>query len=264
LFGGSYEAPKGRDFPIHSHKRWEWVYYRSGFIHCLHGGEHLEMRPGTLWLTPPGVPHAEIARDAYSNYYFEVDGPIDEIMPKVIQDDSEASIGRLLSLLIRELRGKSSSHEPMMEFLTGALLLHVQRLSETPATTARRLLVRDAESLWENQPQLSVEKVARGLGMSISGFRQLIHEERNQSPVAFRVQLRVQRAIRTLQTSTMKLEAVAGMCGFHSASHLSRQIKAATGKSPGSLRICKASCVRRRGLNGRTSPNNPAAAFFSQ
>ena len=239
LDGGSYEAPKGRDFPLHSHTYWEWVYYRTGSIDCLHGGEVLSMHLGTLWITPPGVTHAEIAKTDYSNMHFEVEGPPDVKMPKVVQDDADGTIGQLLRVILQELRGRHPNNRKAVDLLTGALSLRIDRYLENPNPTATQRLVNQAEMCWEDHPLLSVEEMAKRFGVSVSGFRKAFHEERGHSPVEFRMQLRTGRAVRLLRSSTLKLDAVAEMCGFYSASHLSRCIKAAEGCSPGALRTTK-------------------------
>jgi AraC-like DNA-binding protein len=239
LDGGSYEALKGRDFPLHSHTCWEWVYYRTGSIDCLHGGEVLSMHPGTLWITPPGVAHAEIAKTAYSNMHFGLEGPPDVKMPKVVQDDAEGTIGQLLRVILQELRGRHPTNRKAVDLLTGALSLRIAHSLENPNPTATQQLVNQAEMCWEDHPLLSVEEMAKRFGVSVSGFRQAFHEERGHSPVESRMQLRTGRAVRLLRSSTLKLDAVAEMCGFHSASHLSRCIKAAEGCSPGALRTTK-------------------------
>lgn len=197
------------------------------------------MHPGTLWITPPGVAHAEIAKTAYSNMHFGLEGPPDVKMPKVVQDDAEGTIGQLLRVILQELRGRHPNNRKAVDLLTGALSLMIDRSLEDPNPTATQQLVTQAEMCWEDHPLLSVEEMARRFGVSVSGFRQAFQEERGYSPVERRMQLRTARAVRLLRSSTMKLEAVAEQCGFHSASHLTRCIKAAEGCSPGVLRTTK-------------------------
>ena len=197
------------------------------------------MHPGSLWITPPGVAHAEIAKTAYSNLYFQVEGPPDVEMPKVVVDDAEGTIGHLLRVILQELRGRRPNHRNAIGLLTKTLSLLIERSGQNRSATATQQLVIHAESCWEDHPLLSVEEMAKCFGVSVSGFRQAFHEERGCPPVERRMQLRTRRAVRWLQTSTLKLEAVAEMCGFHSASHLSRCIKSAEGCSPGALRSTK-------------------------
>ncbi len=234
--GGAYDAPQGRDFPPHSHRQWEWVYYRSGFIQSVHGGERINTRPGVLWLTPPDVAHAEIALTAYSNLFFEVEGPTDIELPKIVQDDADAALGNLLKLILRELQHRDADSARVIALLTQTLVLQIDRLRRHSLLQKNQLRIRDAEALWEDRPLLSVERVAGELGISVSGLRQLFYEQCHCSPIDFRTRLRVGRAVRMLYTSTAKLDAIAGLCGFNSASHLARHVKAVTGKSSGELR----------------------------
>ena len=236
LFGSSYEAPKGRDFPLHSHKYWEWVYYRSGYIQAIHGGEQINMRPGSLWLTPPNTPHAEIAKTAYSSFFFTIDAPANTEAPKIVQDDADGSMGRLLQLVFLEMRCRLPHQESMVALLTEALSIHIQRGQNKEILTKSKRLVRDAESLWSDSLRLSVEEVAQQLGASVSNLRQSFQKEYKQSPITCRTRLRIEKALRLLHTSTLKLEAIAELCGFDSSSHLSRHIKAFTGQYPGGVR----------------------------
>jgi AraC-like DNA-binding protein len=239
LNGSSYEAPKGRDFPLHSHRCWEWVYYCSGNIVCLHGDELVPMHPGTLWITPPGVAHAEIAKTSYSNLFFEVEGPRDVNMPRTVQDDAGGTLGHLLRIILQELRGNHPNDRKAVDLLTGTLSSLIERSRKNQPATATQQLVGHAEWCWEDHPLLSVEEMAKRFGVSVSGFRQAFHQERGCSPVERRMQLRTAHAVRLLQSSTLKLETVADMCGFHSASHLSRCIKSAEGCTPGGMRAKK-------------------------
>ena len=233
---GAHSAKRGQNFPAHSHTHWEWVYYRSGFIECLHGDELLPMQPGSLWLTPPGVTHAEIAKTAYANFYFGVEGAPDVLPPRVVQDDAEGSLGKLLEMIVREISGRSDGSPDVLSALTLTLTLMMTRLAGSTQTRPQEKLAAGAEMLWGENPRLSIAESASRLGVSISGLRDAFHRQRQCSPVARRREIRNERAVRLLQTSTHKLEAIAELCGFDSASHLSRSIKAATGKSPGSVR----------------------------
>jgi len=59
---------------------------------------------------------------------------------------------------------------------------------------------------------------------------------RGYSPSAALFRVRLRQAFALLQNSDLSLQQVAVTCGFHSSSHLSRHVKAATGQAPGSWR----------------------------
>jgi transcriptional regulator GlxA family with amidase domain len=59
---------------------------------------------------------------------------------------------------------------------------------------------------------------------------------RGCSPLAYVQKVRLQHAWMFLTTSDITLDRIAELSGYDSASHLSRHVKRACGKSPGSLR----------------------------
>lgn len=131
-----------------------------------------------------------------------------------MQDDAEGTIRQLLRVILQEFRGRRPNHRKAVDLLTGTLSLLIDRSRQNRPATATQQLVTHAESCWEDHPLLSVEEMAKRFGVSVSGFRQAFHEERGCSPVERRMQLRTGRAVRWLQTSTLKLEAVAECAGF--------------------------------------------------
>lgn len=92
LGAGALKAPKGKDFPTHQHYEWEVVYYRAGFIDCPVGNEVFKSRPGLVLLTPPSVPHAEVALTDYSNYWLNLKVSGSPDWPRFCFDDREHSI----------------------------------------------------------------------------------------------------------------------------------------------------------------------------
>ncbi len=78
-------------------------------------------------------------------------------------------------------------------------------------------------------------RTARRLGASPSKLRQAFQDVRGESPRACLRRLRCQQALHWLQNSTHSLETISALCGFDSASHLSRVIYQEMGQRPGKL-----------------------------
>ena len=127
--------------------------------------------------------------------------------------------------------------DEVADHLTQLIILHIRRNQDRPPSSRKREWVRVAEAAWERDPALSVEEVARRAAVSVSALRKAFVEVRGHHPMEARNKRRVERAVRLLRQSTLKLEAVASMCGFDSASHLSRRVKEMMGSSPGQLRL---------------------------
>jgi AraC-like DNA-binding protein len=235
---GAYSAPRGHDFPPHRHLHWELVLYREGRIEAPVGDEVFLTRPGLLLLTPPGVVHSERALTAYSNYYMTVALPVDYPWPRTAQDDAEGSFQYLFRSLLREYsRPDSGRRNAMIELLMTQLNWMLRDQSGGGISAGERA-VREAERLFEERfaRALTVAVVASEVGLSGSALRAHFARRRNCSPADALQKVRLRQALALLGGSDLTLDRVAAACGFHSASHLSRHVKTATGHAPGKWR----------------------------
>jgi AraC-like DNA-binding protein len=234
LGGGGHAAARGCDMPPHRHDCWELVCYRSGRPQLVVEGVARDASAGLVWLTPPGRMHAERALTAYANWYVVIAAPADQPWPLLGRDDAAGSIERLCSAIATELRRDGADRAEMLACLAAELDLRLRRLGQDGV---RRPLVAEAESLLEQHDgALSIAALSRRLGVAPSTLRAAFHAARGASPAAAWRSRRIQRAVDLLAHTDLALEAVAGQCGFHSASHLTRWIRRQHGCTPGSLR----------------------------
>jgi AraC-like DNA-binding protein len=235
---GSYEAPQGKDFPPHWHRTWEVVYYREGAIECPTGRDVFPGLPGVVIATPPLMVHAERAITAYKNFYLQIDAPADHPWPRICYDDEHATLGGVCGALVREHVGQAPDRDEMIALLLDQLDLLLQRARVQPHLPEPERLVREAERLMQERSRgpLRIMDVAREVGVSPSFLRAQFLHLRGRTPRAYLQAVRIQHALSLIRNSNVPLEAVAAACGFDSASHLSRHVKRASGKSPGSLR----------------------------
>lgn len=111
-----------------------------------------------------------------------------------------------------------------------SVLLHqrmyplAQQLRDWPDSLAHDLIADPAIRLdwWARDHGLAPATVSRGFG-KVFGV----------SPVAFRAEVRAQRALRQIADSDMSLASVAIDACFADQAHMSRAIKGMTGRSPG-------------------------------
>lgn len=238
LSGGFYQAAKGRDFPMHQHLHWEFVYYLAGSVECVQEKRRFTCRPGTLWLTPPHTQHAEIARSAYHNIYLTLQAPPDAAWPAVVVDDPDRNLERLCRSILQELRLEKKRDEILLHLMTQELVRRVVTSSQPDQAVSGAELVRRAEALFFaslDQP-LTIAGTARRIGASTSNLRRAFQRIRGESPRECLCRLRCQQALHWLQNSTHSLEAIADLSGFDSASHLSRVMLKQMGQRPGKLR----------------------------
>lgn len=238
LSAGAYSAHQGRDYPSHEHHCWELTYYRTGAIRCLVGDEVYESQPGMLLLTPPHTMHAELALTDYANYYIAVAAPADQPWPRMCLDDHMETLNYLCAAIVREWLAGIQTQQEMLYLLGGQLDIVLQRLKEQQQLSEVECLVRRAEYIFSERftMPITIQEVARELGVSPSYLRAQFVRLRGQSPAATLQEIRLRNALSMLRNSSSSITTIATMCGYDSASHLSRYVKRATGKSPGLLR----------------------------
>ena len=127
----------------------------------------------------------------------------------------------------------------MLELLAEQLACLLNRASSEKVLPGPVRTVLQAEWLMEEKcdQRLGLRDVARAVNVSASTLRGHFQRVRGFAPRDYLQKVRLDKAIGFLRTSTLKLEAVAELCGYDSASHLSRRVKKSTGKTPGQLRV---------------------------
>jgi AraC-like DNA-binding protein len=235
---GLYRAAKNADMPLHQHKYWELVYYCSGAVDCLVEDTKRPGQAGLYWLTPPGINHGENAVTAYACYWIALDYPASGDWPLFLQDDERQHVERVCQQIVFEFDGKSAGRERMLELLGEQVRMLIDRASsEKILAPAEQSILRAERWMEEHCAQpLAIREVARESGVSISGLRKYFHTLRGCSPRDHLRRVRFDKAMKLLRTSSHKLEMVAELCGYDSASHLSRSVKEFSGRTPGQIR----------------------------
>ena len=236
---GMYSAPKGKDFPLHTHEFCELHYYLTGHIKIHVNGKPIEVHPGMAVLVPPKVVHGEEALTAYANYYMLIGLPSDLQVPHIVYDDSEQSLMGVCAACSRELRLQPDPYQQeMLHALATQLTILLRRAYLNSQLDDVERLLRSVEQYFEKNfaAPITVEQVASELNVSVSHLRRLFKRHRSETPRECLQRVRLRQALAQLYTSNLTLEAIADACGYDSASHLSRHVRQALGKSPGELR----------------------------
>lgn len=193
--------------------------------------------PGLLWMTPPGHFHAENSRTGYRNLNFTVTLPSDLTFPLWIRDDEDAHLGTFCRNILQELQFPRAGRSPL-PLLLNTLLIYVEQSQQQPPVRHTLQTVQKAEALMKTrfQEKISMEELARHCGVSGATLRSHFQKERQHSPQEALHRIRLQHARYLLQTSTLPLEAIASLSGFHSASHLSHRFALHFQSRPGQFR----------------------------
>ena len=239
LVVGTCSAAQGKDYPLHSHDVWELCYIRTGHIAGQQGENLYPLYPGMAILHPPHVFHADFARTAYTTYFIMFEAPPDQPWSRLYYDDEDLNLDRICRAIVREWREQQADRDDMLALLNKELLLLLGRGPHDSAKSLRERSVIAAEQIMEASygKRIEVAELAERVGISVSSLHAHFVRLRGKTPMEYLQGVRLRHALGLLHHSTLTLETIADLCGYHSPSHLSRHVKAATGASPGRLRL---------------------------
>lgn len=248
----SYEAAAGRHYPRHRHTVWEVIYYRSGHIACIleDGPEPrtIESRPGQVLVIPPRTIHQDRVHTDFSQYYIRLERPTPlKTWPETTSDDSDYTLGHLFGLLVREWSARPApERDELLALLVRQLEILLERKSQEAPNRSAEELVREAERRLEARltDPPTVSALAHELAVSPSTLRAHFAQVRGYAPLHYLQRLRLERALELIRSSTLNLEDIATLCGYYSASHLNRNIRRATGQTPGHFRPARSGTAR--------------------
>jgi AraC-like DNA-binding protein len=235
---GLYQAAKGVHMPLHRHTYWELVYYRMGAVDCLIEDQSRAGHIGLYWLTPPGVNHGERALTAYSCYWIALEDAATGDAPFFLDDDRHHAMEHICGQIVAEWGGRALGRNRMLRLLSEQMSCLLDRAASERILSLAEQTVLRAERWMEEQfgRPLTIRHVAREVGVSPSALRNYFHAVRGRPPRAHLQQVRLDKAIGFLRTSNLKLESVAELCGYNSASHLTRCVKTFARQTPGQIR----------------------------
>lgn len=94
-----------------------------------------------------------------------------------------------------------------------------------------RLRIREAL-----ESSLTIQQIAKELGVSYSNFRKLFKEYTGLSPATYQQDLKLQRAKELLSTTNMSIKEIAYQLNFDSPDYFSAKFKIKTGRKPSEMR----------------------------
>ena len=97
-----------------------------------------------------------------------------------------------------------------------------------------RMLIRDSL-----EKELTIQQIAKLLGISYSSFRKLFKEYTGLSPATYQQELRLLRAKELLTTTEFSIKQIAYRLQFESPDYFSAKFKAKMGYKPSELRESK-------------------------
>ena len=245
-------------YRLHGTRDWLLTYTLEGMGRYVLAGQHYDCRPGDIVILPPGSPHdyRTVQNDIHWRFYWVHFLPrptwlawlrLDERIPgmSVQSIADEMTRQRIETAFVRLVRDNAAASvltniwqkELAENALEEVLLLTAQQRAnasiEPLDLRVHRVLQHITEHLHE---PLRVDRLAQLVQLSPSRLSHLFKHQTGTSIIETVLSLRLRRAARLLQFSSLSVQQVAAEVGFQSAFYFSRQFKLYYGLSPSNYR----------------------------
>ncbi len=229
---------------------WEFFAVLRGRVAPLATGVPTPSLTGeTLWVTAPGSAHTwagDGARRAHiAVFHF---GSVPAPLEATVRERGQLAIRlsaaecRRVAALARELRSDFEQHNQLSNLVFEAALLELALLVLRKLPVGKAPLIADhaertvADAInWYTEhvrANPSIVDVAREVHVSPSTLRRLFNRVRRERPARVFSRIQLEKGMRLMTETTLKLEGIAEECGFTSTSDFCRAFKAFTQVTP--------------------------------
>lgn len=252
---GSGPRQFGR-YPLKSIARFNWEFFaviRGKCAPDLPGTNPGGLVGSTLWVFPPGSAHTwagDGARQAHvAVFHF---GTVPLLLETLVRERGHLAIRlhpaetRRLAALTRELRADFArptrlSNLVFQRALLELTILVLQRSSPgrhpLPGSNVERVV--EGATAWfaeHARDNPSIEDVARHVHVSASTLRRFFRQTLRERPARVFRRLQIEKGMRLMTETKLKLDGIAEECGFTSSSDFCRAFKAHVQVSPNTWR----------------------------
>ena len=252
---------------LHRHDFYELVLVDRGSARHYMNSKAIPIRPGNLFLIPPGKVHGYLdpqdlhicnflfCRDVYELFRNDLSSLPSFQMLFQVQPRLESNLRSrtgLLSLAGEDFekalnyagrivcetdsRGQGARTVVLGLFLT--FIAHCLRQASLPAKScaanhyAGQISSLLAELEQHPDKEWNLAKMAKSAGMSVANFRLCFRMLTGCAPVEYLLRLRLRKAVAMLASSRLSVGEIAWQAGFRDANYFSRQFRRFYGESP--------------------------------
>jgi AraC-like DNA-binding protein len=235
------ESRRERDGPWHSHGAPEIVLVVRGQYSIAIGEQVLPGRPGTLFVLPPGVPHAVRSPGAWASRYVVFEQPLrmlDET-PRALDVRREPRVARWMKDLHELNQKERRLDDAVADGLLFAILSQIARLEEQHRAVAalHPALERATRFIQEHLTgHIDSETLARNVYLSHGHLCRLFQAQFGCAPRTYQLRLRLEHSRRLLRDPYLTVKEVAARSGFDDVNYYVRLFRREYGKPPGAWR----------------------------
>lgn len=228
-------------------------------ICCLAGAGRLEIdntihevRPGQVILIPPGIPHVYRANetDPWSISWIHFTGEETRALINSLGATRTSPLLyvpdiRLMKEVFEEVYATLNYHysDAGLLAMTSELLrmfasikLHHGHFRRQRQTVEDRVMTTQTFMKRHLDMSLTLAELANQSGQSVPYYSKIFKEKTNQSPMAWFIQLKIQKACELLDRTELSIRDIAARLGYEDPYYFSRIFKKVQGRSPARYR----------------------------
>jgi len=222
---------------VHSHNTWEIIYVTSGSGSLIADGEEYIFNKNNIICVPPGTVHYNTKLSNSVHTTFLTRDFIKSPQNKVIffEDDSTATIGKLLDVMLSRFYGAESGKIEIISRLSDALSMIMKEKIHTGDKLGDVEKIKSLMISNFANPDFTVGNAVEHTNYSEAHFRKLFQAETGMPPVKYLLDLRLTSAAMQLKNranSEMSISSIATESGFNDQGYFARKFKEKYGVTP--------------------------------
>lgn len=239
------EEESGFLFKGERHSMYELTYVDRGQLHCVVNGNGSTLRQGQLMIFAPEQWHMQFTELNAATRFLTVTFDLESELALHLSDrifELSSAQAAYLKLILMEIDHNDNLSGDVIRASLKLLLLSILRdvggqrkRLKTPVslhnenTIVSRTLQYIADHVYS---KLSVESVAREIGVSASHLTALFHRQMNISPGEYIRRVKLEESKRLIREGKMNFSQIAAALNYSTIHHFSRQFKDNFGISP--------------------------------
>lgn len=230
-----------------------FIYCIKGQGWCETGSNRYQIRPGELFVIPPGTPHAYGANDKspWTIYWAHIKGNSNMLLLAEMGITREKPVLWLgeepeLMALFEELldvmeHGYADSRllyaSQILTHLVGLIIWASHRGSGGTLNTTQKVAQSIAYMKQHIDQPATVATFAAMANLSESHYRSLFKNQTGYAPMDYFIRLRIHKACQLLDTTNLSVKEIARLTGFQDALYFSRAFKTLIELPPAKYRL---------------------------
>lgn len=236
FIAGWIDVMNDASVPVHSHKCYEMVYFRSGSATVNIGEKSYEAAAGSFFIISPGVMHNEVRHElGMHTVCMRFHGNV-KFNKEFYTDYSGEFLGIIMSV-INEYNNKFHKYKEIIDLRMRELLLLIWRWENYNGIVDNGIgyAVRIISSNYREK--IAFRQLATSINMGYDRFRHKFKEITGYSPQSFLVKKRLEEATKLLCQSSLNCTEIAYYCGFSDSAQFTDMFKKQYGTTPKNYRI---------------------------